>query len=538
MNTAEKIIPDLTPSQVFELLEEVKNLAQINHKLAQENAALKRELLALKEHLNWLNKQLFGKRSERHVEPSSGQQLYLPGFEPPPLEDVEKQEVAGHTRTRKKRKPKNDGSNGLLIPDDIPVERTVIDLPEEEKVCPETGQALVKIGEEVARKLAITPSRYLVKEYVRIKYANPQQEEQGVITPPLQEGFLPRSRLDESLLAEIITRKYADHLPLNRLSEIFSREGIQMSRQFLSQNLIRAGKALQPLYDLMLKEIRAGKVLYIDETPVMLQVQGKGKLQQAYMWVLVGANPCLQVYAFRKNRCEQHAFDLMEGFKGTFHSDKYSGYAKLALEAYLLWQPCWAHIRRKFSDVEYGDKALRRKILRKIHHLYMFERVAWARDPEERLRIRQEKEGPLIDSIYTLVEDYLKQNPTLLPKSKWAKAIDYLLSLKAYVKNYLTDPNAHIDNNIAERAMRALAIGRKNWLFVGSEEGGLASAVLLSLVQTCRALNINPREYLEDIMRRFNDHPMIRLHELLPHHWAKERHLKTQAPQMRPLHQR
>ncbi len=256
MNISRKINPNSTQSQVFEL-EKVENLARANYSLTQENEALKRELLTLKEHLNWLNKQLFGKRSERHVEPSSGQQLYLPGFEPPPIEDVEKHEVAGHTRTRKKRKPKNDGSNGLLIPDNIPVERTVIDLPEKDKVCPETGQPLVKIGEEISRKLAISPSHYLVKEYVRIKYANPQQEEQGVITPPLQEGFLPRSRLDESLLAEIITRKYADHIPLNRLSEIFSREGIQISRQFLSQNLIRAGKALRPLYDLMLKKIRA-----------------------------------------------------------------------------------------------------------------------------------------------------------------------------------------------------------------------------------------------------------------------------------------
>ncbi len=461
---------------------------------------------------------------------------YFSGMEP--LEEElppKKQKVEAHERARK---PKNDNSNGILIPEGLPVEKTVLDLPEKEKVCPETGEQMVKIGEEVTRQLAHRPGSYFVKETIRPKYALPSNEEAGIFTQDLPDGILPRSRVDESLLAEIVTRKFADHLPLYRLSEIFSRDGVQLSRQLLSLWIIRLGNTLSPLYDLMLEEIKKFGVGYIDETPVKLQVKGKGKLQQGYMWVLVGgegADPPQRVYRFCENRNHQNAFDFMEGFLGIFHSDKYGAYEKLAKKYKLFWQPCWSHIRRKFEEATSGDLEFRKMVLRKIRHLFMLERVAWARDETERLRIRQEKEDPIIDHLIKEIKARVEEGK-LLPKSKFSKALNYAYGLIPYMKTYLSHPSARMDNNVAERAMRALAIGRKNWLFVGSLNGGKATAVLLSLVQTCRGLGINPREYLEDIMRRFHSHPANRLVELLPDRWAATQ--KQKSYPTKPLHVR
>lgn len=180
------------------------------------------------------------------------------------------------------------------------------------------------------------------------------------------------------------------------------------------------------------------------------------------------------------------------------------------------------HIRRKFFEAEAGDSVFKAWVLRKIRYLFMLERVAWARSQEERLRIRQEKEVPILDELIEKIKAKLVDGK-ILPKSKLKEAIGYFCSLIPYLKNYTKDPFARMDNNVAERAIRPLAIGRKNWLFFGSVDGGDAGAILFSLVQTCRGLGINPRDYLEDIMRRLMSHNNNKLWELLPDEWLKNR---------------
>ena len=204
------------------------------------------------------------------------------------------------------------------------------------------------------------------------------------------------------------------------------------------------------------------------------------------------------------------------------HSDKYGAYEKLATQKDIVWCPCFAHVRRKFVEAEGGDPALRTHILRKIRYLFMFDRVAWNRKPEERLRIRLEKEKPILEELTKMVKDRLLAGG-LLPKSNFAKALNYYQGLAAYLPNYLNNPDARIDNNVAERGIRPLTIGRKNWLFVGSEDGGKASATILSLAQTCRNLEINPQEYLEDVLRRIMGHPAKQINELLPDNWLAAR---------------
>ena len=212
--------------------------------------------------------------------------------------------------------------------------------------------------------------------------------------------------------------------------------------------------------------------------------------------------------------------DILKDYRGGLHSDKYGAYQRLAERKIITWFPCYSHIRRKFFEAESGDPPFQKWILMKLRHLFMLERVAWARSPEERLRIRQEKKVPIIDQMIEEIKAKLIDGK-ILPKSKLKEALGYFCGLIPYLKNYTQHAFARLDNNVAERAIRPLAIGRKNWLFFGSPDGGEAGAILFSLVQTCRGLGINPKDYLEDVMRRIMGHNSQKLNELLPDEWLK-----------------
>jgi transposase len=478
------------------------------------------KIAQLQEQIEWFKRQIFGKRSERIVSNLNSQQLLFEGFESPTAKEEEKKIISSHVRT----KPNRNGKDKITLPNDLPVKTTILDISEEEKICQETGVPLVQIGVEVSHKLAHEPGSYYIKEIIRPKYAHPQKEEAGIITANLPDTLLPKCRADESLLAEIIVKKFADHLPLYRLAESMGREGIKISRKLLSQWVVKCGIALKPLYDEMSLRILNGKNIFIDETPVKLWE--KEKCKQAYIWVVVGgadcANPPYRIYEFKTDRCHDNVLDILKDYRGGLHSDKYGAYQRLAEKKIITWFPCYSHIRRKFFEAEAGDPEFRQWVLRKIKYLFMFERIAWARSPEERLRIRQEKEEPIIDELIEKIKGKLSDGK-LLPKSKLREAIGYFCGLIPYLKNFIKNPFSRLDNNIAERAVRPIAIGRKNWLFFGSEDGGEAGAILFSLVQTCRGLNINPRQYLEDVMRRIMGHNYQKLYELLPDEWRKSR---------------
>lgn len=503
-------------------------LSSENALLKEENIALRNKLTVLTEQLEWFKRQIFGKRSERIIE-KNVMEPDLPGLIlPPSPEEPAKKNVQGHVR----RAPNRNGQDAIVLPEDVPVERKVMDISEAEKVCPTTGEALVKIGEEVTQKIAQKPGSFYIKEIVRPKYASKNNPEAGIVIAELPESLLPRCQADESFLAEILVRKYGDHIPLYRQSEILSREGIMISRQTLCQWAMRAGMALKPLKECMTQRILKSENVFVDEMPLQMLSPGKGKTQQVYMWCLCGGlerDPPYRVYDFYENRKHNNVEVLLKGYHGVLHSDKYGGYEALANARKVTWCPCFAHIRRKFFEAEGGDPKFRDWVLRKIRYLFMFERVAWARSPEERLRIRQEKEIPIIDELIKVIPERLI-NGRLLPKSKLKEAIGYFCGLIPHLKNYTKSPYARLDNNVAERALRPLAIGRKNWMFVGNEDGGEVAAIVYSLIQTCRALQINPREYLEDIMRRLMSHNVSKLYELLPDYWAAARGFTSGVP--------
>lgn len=492
------------------------NTAFLVEDLQRENSVLSAENLYLKEQNAWLLRQIFGKKSERVVD-ANQEQLKFDGFAATSQEKSETQTIPVHQR----KKRTSTGEDAIKLPDDLPIETTVIDIPEEEKVCKETGIPLEKIGEEVSHKLAHRPASYFLKRIIRPKYAHPKQEEKGVITAPMPDSLLPKCRADESLLADIITRKFVDHLPLYRIAEGLTRDNIVISRRLLSQWVVAAGKALRPLYHAMKERILQGDRLHIDESPV--DIFDSPKVTQGYMWVLVGGvgpDPSYRLYDFYEDRKHSHASEILGSYSGIIHSDKYGAYEAYVRKNGNVWCPCWAHIRRKFFEAEMGDQALRVWVLEQIQQLFAIEETAWTLPPDARLQLRQSQAVPIIDALIDRIKKRLTEG-VILPKSKFKEALGYFCSLIPYLKNYTQHASARLDNNPAERAIRPLAIGRKNWLFFGSIESGEAAATLLSLVQTCRALNINPRSYLEDVCRRIMGHSAHKLHELLPDEWLK-----------------
>ena len=493
-------------------------------KLEQENNILQKENKRLKEQMSYLKRMLFGRKKETIIDDGTP---YLPNFEMPEREsekeEPEEEEETKVVKKRKKRKP----FTHFEFPKDVPREEIIHDLTEDEKV------GLEYIGNDVVEKLAYRPGSYFIKVHITKKYANPKDSSQGVISSDKLLPAISGSRVDESLLAYLLICKYCDHLPLYRLEGIFARDGLNITRQTLSCWALKAGELLQPLVDLFFEHIISQKVIYTDDTTIPIQVKGAGKTKTGRIWVYVsggGADPPLVYYQFTQDRKQIHPMEKFENFKGAFHSDALEVYEKFAKRADITWQPCWAHARRKFFDSETSDP-LKLNVLTKINELFKKEQKAWDIDKiegytdvdksEERLIFRNENCKPIVDDIFLEIRNAFKTGK-YMPKDSMTLAIAYLLKRENHFKSFLNNSELRIDNNVSERNIKPLTLGRKNWMFVGSDSGGNTTATILSFVQTCKNLNINPRTYIEDVLKRINNTPIEQLSELLPHNWKKD----------------
>ena len=329
--------------------------------LQEELVERDQKILRLEEQISWFKRQIFGQKSERLVD-ANPEQLKFDGFEGTTETTQQTQTIATH----KRKKRSSTGEDTIKLPEDLPVETTIIDIPETEKICKETGVALKKIGEEVSHKLAYRPGSYFLKKIVRPKYAHPEQEEKGLFVAPMPDSLLPKCRADESLLADIVVRKFADHTPLYRIAESMTRDGISISRRLLSQWIISMGLALKVLYKTMKERILQGSSLHIDESPV--DIFDSPKMNQGYMWVIVGGGvePPYRLYDFKEDRKHMRTEEILGSYKGIVHSDKYGAYETHIRKNGNVWAPCWAHIRRKFYEAEMGDLELRSWVLEQI----------------------------------------------------------------------------------------------------------------------------------------------------------------------------
>ena len=478
------------------------------------------QIAELTRQLEWFKRQVFGQKSERLIgDPSD--QLELPLDIPAVTDDDPETIVIPEHIKRKPRKGK--GELTLSLPDNLPVEEKVHELTGDDLICPKTGKLMVPIGQECVDKLARRDGDFFIKRYIYIKYGVPGEPLSGVKQPPAPPCIIEGSKFDVSFMADLTTEKYAYHMPLNRIQERIAACDIIVSRQTLSGLLINLGDKLLPLYDLMKRKMFESGVIFTDDTPVQLIIKGEKKAKKGRMWIYLCGNPNAppyHIYDFTEDWSHDHPINFLKQFKGIFHADAYEGYGKIDRDREdVSWAACWAHARREFERaLSGGNSEFCLEVLKLMRYLFMYERVAWNRSPEERLKIREEREADLVNQIFTLLKNELNA-PDLLPKSPRFKAISYMLSREDNFALYLTNPDIRMDNNPAERALRKVCIGKKNWMFVGSLTGGNTAAVLFSLVQTCRALEINPREYLEDIYTRLLDHPAKKLDELLPDQW-------------------
>lgn len=490
----------------------------------REILRLREEVATLKLLIAKLQHLLYGRKSERLTDEDAGQMVMADLLAEV---DILNQQLAANEeeliqrQATTARKPRRNLEG--MIPEDLPRVEIVHDLPEEQKVAAD-GQPLKRIGEDRVEKLAYKPGECFVKVHVYPKYASPENPLLGVVRAPAPDFAIPGGCYDESFLAMIVFDKVAMHLPLYRIAERLRMADIEVSRQTLSRLYIASAEALVPLMTALKAEILARGVIFTDDTPVSLLEKGAGKTITGRMWVYVagGAGPPLRIFEFTRDRRKRRPLEFLGEYQGFIHADAYKGYDDLFSRPGVIECACWMHIRRKFYEAHDAPPGLRRFFIEAIGKLYRWERAAKRCRPETVLAVRQKHEAPLIEGILARAREALLKGE-VLPSSEFAKAISYLLNLGDAVKTFLADPRLKPDNGASERALRPVAIGRKNWLFAGCKAGGDATGILLSLVQTCRAIGADPFEYLEDVLTRIQGHPASRVAELLPHRWLEAR---------------
>jgi len=475
------------------------------------------EIERLQEEVAHLRRLLFGTKKETL---DIAQSELLPYFNDimAKLEESQK-EMVKEKVSYEREKAKRKSFKHFEMPENAEREVVIHDLAEDEKVDPITGQALECIGEDVREQLKYIPGYYKVLEIHIKKYAVPNKAKVGVITPQLPEEAIKGCRAHVSLLTHILVSKFADHLPLYRIEEQFKRTGLNISRQTLSSWVLKLGDALLPLGDVLRDQILTQDRIFTDDSPIKFQLNGKKKIQEGRIWTYCGGDgpdPPLVWFEFTKDRSHSHTIERMKNFKGVFHADAFAAYEKLDKKGGVLWQACWAHARRKFNDVLKPNE-LCKSILLMMDELFRLEKEAWEFNSAQRLKLRQDNSKELVGAIFDACEQLIWSGE--LVKGKLDTAVHYLFKRRDQFSRFLEHSELRIDNNVSERSIRPLTIGRKNWLFFGSDKGGHAAATVLSLIQTCRNLGINPSEYMEDVLKKIKN--ADDLEPLLPQNWKK-----------------
>jgi transposase len=503
-----------------------------------------RKISQMEHQLQQLLRRLYGRSSEK-IDPKQMalfaemlKQLEAqapPAPEPPPAPPAAPASRNGHGRRR-------------LAPE-LPRERVVHDLAENEKPCPCCGTMREVIGQETSEQLDYMPAQVKVLEHVRMKYickACEQKAAEG--GPQIQTAEKPLAAIEKGLaapglLAHVIVSKYGDHLPLHRLERIFERNDIDISRSTMCDWMRQSADALRPLYDVMVLDLLASRVMHTDDTPVDVLEPKSGKTRQGRFWVYVGnASHPQVVFDYTPNRKRDGPMTfLAEWGKDDIRylqADAFGGYDGIyagQAGGNVVEVACWSHARRYFYDARKSDRNSA-QALAYIKLLYDVERdareqfEAQAGDDapsrpkrtlaEIRVELRQERSAPILVQFRQWLLSLQPANGgRVLPKSPMGEAITYALNQWAALCVYLLRGELNIDNNPAENAVRRIALGRKNWLFAGSDNGGRTAAVLFSLIASCQRHHVEPFAYLKDVLTRIASHPAKRVAELLPDRW-------------------
>jgi transposase len=481
----------------------------------------------LQRQLEQLLRQIYGKKSEKldpnqlllfareFLEASTLEPEATPEPEtiPEPAPAPAKRSSPGHGRKR--------------LPAHLLRKPVVHDVPLEERACPDCGVERRRIGEEVREQLEYVPASMIVLQHIRPKYACQSCCANIVIAERLPEP-IEKGLPGPGLMAQVVVSKYADHLPLYRQEGIFKRFGVDLSRSTMCDWMAAAADLLAPIVRAMLKRVLLSEVIQTDDTPVKVQDHdGKG-IKTGRLWVYIGdwKNHFI-VYDYTPDHSRDGPERMLKSFEGYLQADAYSAYDALYSPGKIVEVGCWMHARRKFYDARTSDPQRSHLMLAWIAGLYQVEddaKEARKNRPEwddaawhaHRDDLRQKRSKPIFDKIHAWLET---EQPKVLPKSPIGEAIGYALNHWNALIRPLDADFLEIDNGASERAMKPVALGRKNWLFAGSDEGGKTAATLMSLCATCKELGVEPFAYLRDVLERVSTHPHSRIEELLPDRW-------------------
>lgn len=525
MDRAPATLQDLPP-EIREIVEALlaEKVVAFQTLLAEKNALVEKlgtDLEKLRHQFDLLIKKMFGRSSEK-LDPNQllleglmlqAQDTFAPVLEKP--EFPAKPSPISNPSKRNGRMP---------IPEHLKRNEFVIEPPESEKVCPVTGEPRPCIGEEVTEKYHYVRETLEVNRYIRKKYGSPMgAEENGVVIAPPPPSLLPRCLADASMLSHIAVSKFDDHLPLYRLEKMFARQGAPISRKTMSDWMRNLAEGLQPLEKRIAELILECGVTHHDDTPVKRLDPGAGQTKESRVWVAVsGQGPPLVRFSFTPDRKQKHVVDFFRGYGGAIMCDEYAGYANTD---HGVMQSCWAHARRKIYEGCVSQPGYRDDVLREITKLYAIEAKIRDQSAEERSEARRTESREQLAKVFKAVE-----SKTFTPGSEMGKAQYYVLAHRKQLCAFAEDQRLPIDNNPAERAIRRVAVGRKNWMFLGSETGGETAATLMTLLGSCWANRVNAQAYLEDVIRELPGKQGHELDTLLPHVWL-ERNPEARLPE-------
>lgn len=487
--------------------------------LLKENELLREKLserdthiIALQEQLKTLLKNRYGSSSEK----SSPDQL---GLFNEAEEAIAEQEQAGEANPTTVKSYTRSKKPRISIPDNLPREEIIHDLPESEKVCPHDGSKLNPFGSEDHEQLEIIPAKIKVVRHKRLKYSCPCCD-RYIVTAGKPKQPIEKSIASPSLLAYVAVQKYADALPLYRQSEMFKRIGIELDRTNMANWMVKCGELVQPLINLLLEHLHKQPCLHMDETTLqVLEEPGKSAKSKSYMWVMTNtsAQPAC-VFHYADNRSQRVPVELLSEDNTAIMVDGYEWYQKACDEYGITRLGCWAHARRKFKEAQALQK--KGKIgkadqgLAFIQKLYAIEKKTKDDPPEKRYQVRQTEAKIILKKLKEWMEKSLLTVP---PKTSIGKALVYLNNQWDRLAAYVENGAYPIDNNAAERAIRPFTIGRKNWMFSKSQAGAKASANLYSLIETAKANGLNTYDYLQYVFKELpNATSVEQIETLLP----------------------
>jgi transposase len=415
------------------------------------------------------------------------------------------------------------------LPEHLP--REVRKYLPKQAACPECGGELKFLGEDVSEILEYVPERFKVIRQVRPKLACAGCER--IVQAEAPSRPIQRGVAGPGLLAHVLVSKYCDHLPLYRQSEIYAREGVELERSTLADWVGGTSQLLEPLVEVLRRHVMAGGKLHADDTPVPVLAPGNGKTKTGRLWTYVrddrpagDATPAAVWFAYSPDRKGEHPQAHLGNFTGTLQADGYAGFDAVYEKGRIQEAACWAHVRRKFYDLHVAHKSqVAAEAMERIAALYAIEKGIRGHPADQRREVRNARARPLLDSLKQWLEETLGK---LSRKSDTALAVRYALSRWDALLCYADDGCIEIDNNPAERALRTVALGRKNYLFAGSDAGGERAAAIYSLIGTAKLNGLDPEAYLRNVLSRIADHPINHIEELLPWNVAASIQLEMQ----------